>query len=150
MLRLVLLSFGAALLFTTGAQAHGVHAHCAWGTFHSGEGWHYHPGAHGVARPCSGPGQGGGYGGGYYEPPPPIQEPGYQGGYGGGYYEEAPPPPEYYGGGGYRRGYGGGRPGDYGPQTNRGQDCYNVHGNRICCPKGWTVQGGQCKPYRGY
>lgn len=60
-----------------------------------------------------------------------------------------PPPPGYY-----RRGYGGGygrapRPGDYGPQTNRAQDCYNVYGNRICCPKGWTVQNGQCQPYRG-
>ena len=58
-------------------------------------------------------------------------------------------PTRYYGGGG---GYAGAMaaavPGDYGPQTNRGQDCYNV-GGRICCPKGWTVQGGQCAPYRG-
>ncbi len=73
------------------------------------------------------------YGGGY-------RDPGYGGG--GGYYRPG------YGDGGY---YGGGQPrrGDYGPQTNRGQDCYNVHGRRICCPKGWTVQNGQCQPYRG-
>ena len=58
---------------------------------------------------------------------------------GGGYYE--PPPPNYY-----RRP----RPGDYGPQTNWNQDCYNVYGRRICCPKGWTVQDGRCQPYRGY
>jgi hypothetical protein len=80
----------------------------------------------------------------YYQPPPPPP------GYGGGYYG---------GGGGYQRpgyggGYGGGyhqpvNPGDLGPQTNRGQDCYNVGGQRICCPKGWTVQGGACKPYSG-
>ena len=164
MLRLVLLSLGAAL-YVTGAQAHQVHGGCAFGNTHSGEMMHYHPGAYGNAVPCGG---GGGYGGGYQEPPPryrggygggyhdpPIVGPGYRGGGGyggggGGYYEEAPPPDYYGGGGGYRRGYGGGgRPGDYGPQTNRGQDCYNIGGQRICCPKGWTVQGGQCAPYRG-
>lgn len=147
MLRLVLLSFGAALLYATGAYAHEGHgAHCAYGNTHSGYFHHYHPGGYAPAVPCGGGGGGGGY-------DPPIQGPGYGGGYGGGYYQEAPPPPpDYYGGGGgyYRRGYGGGHPGDYGPQTNRAQDCYNVHGNRICCPKGWTVQGGSCKPYRGY
>ncbi len=137
MLRLVLLSLGAALLYASGAQAHQVHAGCQFGNTHSGEMMHYHPGAYGAAVPC-----GGGGGGGY------------RGGHGGGYYEEAPPPPptDYYGGGGgqYRRGYGGGgRPGDFGPQTNRAQDCYNVYGRRICCPKGWTVQDGQCQPYRG-
>lgn len=150
MLRIVLLSLGAAL-YVTGAQAHQVHADCQFGNTHSGEMMHYHPGAYGNAVPCGG-GRRGGYGGGYQDPP--VIGPGYRGGgYGGGYYEEAPPPPpsDYYGGGGYyRRGYGGGRPGDYGPQTNRGQDCYNVGGNRVCCPKGWTVQGGSCKPYRGY
>lgn len=62
--------------------------------------------------------------------------------------------PVYQGGpaDGYRPGYSGYRAtrrGDYGPQTNRGQDCYNVGGRRICCPKNWTVQGGQCAPYRG-
>ncbi len=41
-------------------------------------------------------------------------------------------------------------PGDLGPRTNYYRDCYNYHGNRICCPKGWTVQNGVCKPYRGY
>ena len=148
MLRLVLLSLGAAL-YVTGAQAHQVHADCQFGNTHSGEMMHYHPGAYGNAVPCGGRG-GPGYGGGGY---------GRGGGYGGGYYEEAPPPPppDYYGGGGYG---GGGyyepgyqrmpRRGDYGPQTNRGQDCYNVYGTRICCPKGWTVQNGQCRPYRGY
>ena len=59
-----------------------------------------------------------------------------------------------YGGGYYRqRGYGYGgyaRPGDYGPMTNYNRDCYNYYGSRICCPKYWTVQGGICKPYRGY
>jgi hypothetical protein len=157
MLRLVLLSLGAAL-YVTGAQAHQVHANCQFGNTHSGEMMHYHPGAYGNAVPCSGgPGYGPRGGGGYGR------------GYGGGYYQEPPPPPptDYYGGGGgyyggdggyegeggyyRRRGYGGGgRPGDYGPQTNRGQDCYNIGGNRVCCPKGWTVQGGSCKPYRGY
>jgi hypothetical protein len=55
-------------------------------------------------------------------------------------------------GGGYYRPYANpyGRPGDYGPQTNWNRDCYNVGGQRICCPKNWTVQGGACKPYRGY
>ena len=56
----------------------------------------------------------------------------------------------YYGGGGGRGYYRAPRRGDYGPQTNRGQDCYNVYGRRICCPKGWTVQDGRCAPYRGY
>ena len=42
------------------------------------------------------------------------------------------------------------RRGDYGPQTNYRQDCYNYYGRRICCPKGWTVQNGRCLPYRGY
>lgn len=143
MLRIVLLSSGAALLYASGAQAHEGHGpHCTYGNTHSGYFHHYHPGGYGQAVPCS---EGGGYRGPDYAPGP-----GYGGGYGGGYYE-APPPPDYYGGGGYyQRQYDGGRPGDYGPQTNRGQDCYNVYGNRVCCPKGWTVQGGSCRPYRGY
>ncbi len=146
MLRIVLLSLGAALLFAPAAEAHEGHgARCAYGNTHSGYFHHYHPGGYAPAVPCGG-GGGGGYG-------PPMRG-------GGGYYEAPPPPPPtyygdddgYYGGGGgyYRRGYGGGRPGDYGPQTNRAQDCYNIGGNRVCCPKGWTVQGGTCKPYRGY
>ena len=28
--------------------------------------------------------------------------------------------------------------------------CYYVYGRRICCPGGFTVQDGVCKPYRGY
>ena len=121
MLRIVLLSLGAALLFASSAHAHGYHGGCAVGDTWMGVVPHFHPGGYGKAIAC------GGGGGGYYE---------------------APPQREYYGDG-YRRGYGGGRPGDYGPQTNRAQDCYNVYGNRICCPKGWTVQDGQCAPYRG-
>jgi len=125
MLRIVLLALTAVLLYAPGVQAHDYHAGCAAGPYHSGNGPHYHPGGYGQAVPCGG----GGYGGGY-------RDRGYGGG--GGYYRPG------YGGGGY-----GGRPGDYGPQTNRGQDCYNVYGRRICCPKGWTVQDGQCQPYRG-
>ncbi|MET0278143.1 MAG: hypothetical protein ABW198_07410 [Pseudorhodoplanes sp.] len=44
----------------------------------------------------------------------------------------APPPPPYYGGGYYAP-----RPG-YRPYR------------RNPCPPYWTVQGGVCKPYRGY
>jgi hypothetical protein len=134
MLRFVLLSLGAALFMigtpVTSAQAHSVHADCRVGNSWMGVVPHYHPGAYGQAVACGGGGGGGGYG------RPSVTGPGYQGG---------------YGGGGYGGGYGGyrGRPGDYGPQTNRGQDCYNVYGRRICCPKGWTVQDGQCQPYRG-
>ncbi len=123
MLRTVLLSLAAAL-YVTGAQAHGYHSGCRVGDTWMGVVPHFHPGGWDRAVAC-----GGGGGGGYYqEAPPPIYRPGYGGG--------------YYGGGG--------RPGDYGPQTNRGQDCYNYYGRRICCPKGWTVQDGQCRPYRGY
>lgn len=120
MLRLVLLSVAAALLYVSGAQAHGYHGDCRVGDTWAGYVPHYHPGGYARAVGCGG---GGGYGGGH-----------------GGYYE--PPPRPYY------RGYG--RPGDYGPQTNYGRDCYNVYGRRICCPKGWTVQDGRCQPYRGY
>ncbi len=60
----------------------------------------------------------------YPYPPPPPPPPGY---YGGGYYGAPPPPPRGYYGGGYYR-----------PQRWNG------------CPKGFTVQDGVCKPYRGY
>jgi hypothetical protein len=60
MLRIAVLSLGAAL-YVTSAQAHSVHAGCAPGPYHSGNGPHYHPGAHGVAIPCGG-------GGHYYAP----------------------------------------------------------------------------------
>jgi hypothetical protein len=161
MLRIVLLALTAALFYVANAHAHDVHAGCAYGPYHSGTNWHYHPGAYGQAVPCPPPGQGGGYGAPDYGPSYGPEAGGgggyYRPGYGGGYpsdddgYDDAPPPPPP---GYYRRGYGGGygrapRPGDYGPQTNRAQDCYNVYGNRICCPKGWTVQNGQCQPYRG-
>jgi hypothetical protein len=117
MLRLVLLSLGAAL-YVTAAQAHGVHGDCRVGDSWMGVVPHFHPGGYGQAVACGG---GGGYGGGY-------------GGYDDGYYRR------------YRRAP---DPGDYGPQTNRGQDCYNYYGRRICCPKYWTVQDGVCRPYRG-
>jgi len=123
MLRIGLLAL-AAMLYVTGAQAHSVHDGCAVGDTWMGVVPHYHPGGYGRAVPC------GGGGGGYYEPRAPR---GYYGGGGG-----------YYGGNPY------GRPGDYGPQTNYGRDCYNYYGRRVCCPKGWTVQDGQCRPYRGY
>jgi hypothetical protein len=55
MLRIVVLSLGAAL-YATCAQAHSVHAGCASGPFHSGNGPHYHPGAYGNAVPCGGRG----------------------------------------------------------------------------------------------
>jgi hypothetical protein len=29
------------------------------------------------------------------------------------------------------------------PQVGRG-------GRLLCCPRGWTIQSGVCKPYRGY
>jgi hypothetical protein len=64
----------------------------------------------------------------YYEPPPAYPQSPYY----------APEP-----------GYGPPRGRGYGGQTNRGQDCYTVRGQRICCPKGWTVQDGTCKPYSG-
>jgi len=56
---------------------------------------------------------------------------------------------EYYG----PPGYSGRPPAEYYPRgPGRGensQDCYNVGGRRICCPKQWTVQDGVCKPYKG-
>jgi hypothetical protein len=73
--------------------------------------------------------------------------------YGGGYYSGGPGPyygdryreryydddGRYYGRRYYRRGYG------YPVAA-----CYYVYGRRICCPGGFTVQDGVCKPYRGY
>ena len=57
----------------------------------------------------------------YPPPPPPPPPPGY---YGGGYYGAPPPPP----------------PGYYPPPPDYG---YRP------CPRGFTVQDGVCKPYRG-
>ena len=50
-------------------------------------------------------------------------------------------------GGYYRGGYG------YGGYGSRGfptAACYYYYGRRICCPGGFTVQDGVCKPYRGF
>jgi hypothetical protein len=44
----------------------------------------------------------------------------------------------------YRRGRGG-----YGSAYPTAA-CYYSYGRRICCPGGFTVQDGVCKPYRGY
>jgi hypothetical protein len=89
MLRLVLLSVGAAHFFVSGAQAHGVHADCRVGDSRMGVVPHWHPGGYGQAQPCGGRrGHGPGYGGGYYQPPPPYYGPEYQGG---GYYQPTPP-----------------------------------------------------------
>jgi hypothetical protein len=41
---------------------------------------------------------------------------------------------------GYGHGYG------YGGPVNPDPHCTYAG----CCPRGWTVQGGVCKPYRGY
>jgi hypothetical protein len=49
----------------------------------------------------------------------------------------------HYGGYGHGHGYGYGRPGAYG---NPDPHCTYAG----CCPIGWSVQGGVCKPYRGY
>jgi hypothetical protein len=66
----------------------------------------------------------------------------YGGGYYGGYYGGRP----YYGGP-YRHRYYGYDPG-YGYPSSPA--CYYYYGRRICCPGGFTVQDGVCKPYRGY
>jgi hypothetical protein len=80
MIRFVLLCFGAASLFVSSAQAHGVHADCRVGDSRMGVVPHFHPGGYGQAVACGGGGGGGGgYGRGY-------REPGYGGGGGGGYY----------------------------------------------------------------
>jgi hypothetical protein len=50
-------------------------------------------------------------------------------------YAPPPPPPPYY--------YGYGRPAPY-----YGGGGYYRQGNG--CPRGYTVQSGVCKPYRGY
>jgi len=54
MLRLMLPVLGAALLFSSGARAHAVHAHCAYGPMHSGTTQHFHPGGYGQAVFCDG------------------------------------------------------------------------------------------------
>jgi hypothetical protein len=48
--------------------------------------------------------------------------------------------------GGYGHGYGYGRGYGYGGPVNPDPHCTYAG----CCPRGWTVQGGVCKPYRGY
>jgi|SRR5215813_7335988 len=49
----------------------------------------------------------------------------------------------------YRRRYHRGGYGSYGSGLPS-PACYNYYGRRICCPGGFTVQDGVCKPYRGY
>lgn len=70
----------------------------------------------------------------YYRPPPPR------------YYEE--PPPRYYGGpppsSGFQFNFGGGDDRRYAPPV-RGRD-----GRPTCAQRGYTIQDGLCKPYRGY
>jgi hypothetical protein len=65
-----------------------------------------------------------------------------------GYYRPPPPPPPYYGGPRYAP-----------PSPYRGwQPAYvDRHGQQAFyprpggrCPRGYTVQDGVCKPYRGY
>ena len=53
-----------------------------------------------------------------------------------------------YGYGGY--GYGGYGYGGYGSRVFPTAACYYYYGRRICCPGGFTVQDGVCKPYRGF
>jgi hypothetical protein len=48
-------------------------------------------------------------------------------------------------------GYGYRAPGyGYYPPGYPSPACYNYYGRRICCPGGYTVQDGVCRPYRGY
>jgi hypothetical protein len=47
---------------------------------------------------------------------------------------------------GYRYGYGHGYGYGYGGPINPDPHCTYAG----CCPLGWSVQGGVCKPYRGY
>lgn len=55
------------------------------------------------------------------------------------------------GGGFYWNGYACARMGPAPAYYGRGRpSCYNYYGRRICCPLGFTVQDGVCKPYRGY
>lgn len=68
-----------------------------------------------------------------YRPPPPR------------YYEE--PPPRYYGpppGPGIQFNFGGRNDQHYAPPV-RGRD-----GKATCAQRGYTIQDGLCKPYRGY
>jgi len=65
--------------------------------------------------------------------------------YGGGYYGGNP----YYDGGYYRRGYGYG--GAVIGQNNYGQpERWYPVGRHGTCPRGYSVQDGVCKRYRGY
>ena len=48
MLGLMLPVLGAALLFSSGAEAHAVHDRCAYGPTHSGTTQHFHPGGYGL------------------------------------------------------------------------------------------------------
>jgi hypothetical protein len=70
-----------------------------------------------------------------------------------GYYPPPPPPPPYYGGRYYdgpryapAPSYGGWRPAYV---DRHGQQTY-YPGRRGSCPRGYTVQDGVCKPYRGF
>lgn len=66
---------------------------------------------------------------GYYPPPPP-------------------PPPGYYGGPRYGPpGFAGWRPAYV---DRHGQQTFYPRPGRNKCPRGYTVQDGVCKPYRGY
>ncbi len=70
----------------------------------------------------------------YYRPPPPR------------YYEE--PPPRYYGpppGPGIQFNFGGGGDDRRYARPVRGRD-----GRPVCAQRGYTIQDGLCKPYRGY
>ena len=74
------------------------------------------------------------YGGGYYGGPDPYYRPRYDDG-------------RYYGGRGYGYGYGGAIIGS--DSFGRQEVWYRVGpGGR--CPRGFTVQDGFCKRYRGY
>ncbi len=64
-----------------------------------------------------------------------------------GFYLNAPGIHIGVGGPGYYRHYQGPRYYDYSPgYYGNGPNCY-ANG---CCPPGMTVQGGACRPYRGY
>lgn len=74
---------------------------------------------------------------------------------GGGYYSPPPPPPPTYG----RRydGPGYGPPPGYGYRYRNAPAYVDRHGQQTYypgprgqCPRGYTVQDGVCKPYRGY
>jgi hypothetical protein len=73
----------------------------------------------------------------YYRPPPP------------GYYQ--PPPPRYYGpprdeGAVFQFNFGGGGR----DERHYARPTRNRDGRLTCAQRGYTVQDGVCKPYRGY